>query len=139
MENKQEKINKIVENIIEEGTMNTTSLNWCFYWDEFEENEEFVKENCQDIYEELATREEVLDVEIEEDCISVIFGGAYCPNAYDFFASVYYAKEIANCKDKAKLEKIIELLIDKINDAYDVEELNDIQNEVIDLLGSEEE
>lgn len=138
--NKQGKINQIVADIIEEGTMNTSSLNWCFYWEEFEENEEFVKENCEEIYEELATRDEVLDVELEEECISVVFGGAYCPNADDFFASVYYAKEIANCKDKAKLEKIIELLIDKINEVVeDVEELNDIQNEVIELLGSEEQ
>lgn len=80
IEQRQKKIDKIVYDIVNEGTENTTQGNWIINFDQFGENETFVRENIEDIVEALNKREEVADVIIDENGIDTNYYTNYCPN-----------------------------------------------------------
>lgn len=80
IEQRQKKIDKIVYDIVNEGTENTTQGNWIINFDQFGEDETFVRENIEDIAEALNKREEVADVIIDENGIDTNYYTNYCPN-----------------------------------------------------------
>ena len=80
IEQRQKKIDKIVYDIVNEGTENTTQGNWIINFDQFGEDETFVRENIEDIVEALNKREEVADVIIDENGIDTNYYTNYCPN-----------------------------------------------------------
>lgn len=131
---KQELIKRLVTEQVEEGTMNTSSLSYARYFDEFEENEQFVRDNIQDYINELESREEVAEVEYNDESIDVIYWGAYCPNADDYFATRYYAKIISKIKDESKLKNIIEYLLGYLEGCLDWDEQCDLQELLEEIL-----
>ena len=74
----QKKIKGIVEKIVKDGTEETQTMSWMTYYDEFEDDEQFVKEHKEDIENGLLDREEVASVETFDDGISVVFYADYC-------------------------------------------------------------
>ena len=74
----QKKIKGIVETIVKDGTEETQTMSWMTYYDEFEDDEQFVKEHKDDIENGLLDREEVASVETFDDGISVVFYADYC-------------------------------------------------------------
>ena len=80
IEQRQKKIDKIVYDIVNEGTEDTTQGNWIINFDQFGEDETFVRENIEDIVEALNKREEVADVIIDENGIDTNYYTNYCPN-----------------------------------------------------------
>ena len=74
----QKKIKGIVEKIVKDGTEETQTMSWMTYYDEFEDDEQFVKEHKDDIENSLLDREEVASVETFDDGISVVFYADYC-------------------------------------------------------------
>ena len=80
IEQRQKKIDKIVYDIVKEGTENTTQGNWIINFDQFGEDEVFVRKYIDDIAEALNNREEVADVIINENGIDANYFTDYCPN-----------------------------------------------------------
>lgn len=78
----ERKIKSIVESIVDEGTKNTSEGNWIVYFEEFKEDEQFVREHRKDICTQLALRKEVAEVSLDDDCIDTTYYLDYCPN-YD--------------------------------------------------------
>ena len=76
----QDRIKAIVERIVKEGTENTSGRNWIIYFDEFKDDEQFVREHKGKIGELLALREEVAQVEMDDDGIDTTYYLDYCPN-----------------------------------------------------------
>ena len=76
----RQKINDIVDRIVKEGTENTSEGNWIVYFDEFGEDEDFVREHDDEIAELLEQREEVSDVMIDLDGFDTNFYLDFCPN-----------------------------------------------------------
>ena len=76
----QERVGGIADKIVADGTQNTTEGNWVNYFDEFGEDEEFARENAEDIAAELERRQEVSDVELTPDAFDTNFYLDYCPN-----------------------------------------------------------
>ena len=66
-----------------EGTTSTNSGNWVFYFDEFGEEEQFVRENAAKIGEELCLSKGVESLSIDDDCIDVNFYTDFCPQVSD--------------------------------------------------------
>jgi antirestriction protein ArdC len=77
---RQKKIDKIVDDIVNEGTENTTQGNWIINFDQFGEDEVFVRKYIDEIAEALNKREEVADVIINENGIDADYFTDYCPN-----------------------------------------------------------
>lgn len=80
IEQRQKKIDKIVYDIVNEGTENTTQGNWIINFDQFGEDEVFVRNYIDEIAEALNKREEVADVIINENGIDTDYFTDYCPN-----------------------------------------------------------
>lgn len=76
----QDRIKAIVERIVKEGTENTSGGNWIVYFDEFKDDEQFVREHKGKIGELLALREEVVQVEMDDDGIDTTYYLDFCPN-----------------------------------------------------------
>lgn len=76
----QNKINAIVDRIIEEGTQNTTEGNWIAYFSEFGAEEQFIKEHKDEIADEIGSREEVSDVMLTIDGFDVNYYTNYTEN-----------------------------------------------------------
>lgn len=74
------RVREIADRIIREGTQNTTEGNWVHFYDEFGEDETFVRENAEEIAEELERHQEVSDVELMPDAFDTNFYLDYCPN-----------------------------------------------------------
>lgn len=88
---KNELINEIVDYIISQGTQNTTSGNWIFYYyelqDKFNVSYEWLVENAEDIKEVIDSSEEILSETWDEfddkgkwEGFNCNFCGKYCPN-----------------------------------------------------------
>ena len=75
-----EKLNGVVSYIVDDGTKNTSEGSWVVYFDEFGEDEQFVRDNAGEIVGLLSKREEVSDVELLENGIDLTFYLDYCPN-----------------------------------------------------------
>ena len=77
-------IELIINHIISEGTENTSTGNWIFYFielkDRFHITDDWLKENLDVIGDELCKRNEILDFEIDYESISVWFWLERCPN-----------------------------------------------------------
>ena len=81
-ENHSGQIKMIVDFIVDNGTTNTTSGNYITYFDTLPPEvagNDFMKENAEAILAELLSREEVLNVELEDAAFNVIYGLDYCP------------------------------------------------------------
>ncbi len=74
----QKKIRGIAKDIIDDGTNNTETLSWMSYFDEFDEDEQFVIEHKDEIAEYLSKQKEVADVNVYEDGFSLVFYADYC-------------------------------------------------------------
>ena len=70
----------VVSYIVDDGTKNTSEGSWVVYFDEFGEDEQFVRDNVGEIVGLLSKREEVADVELLENGIDLTFYLAYCSN-----------------------------------------------------------
>ena len=79
----REKINDIVDRIVKEGTENTSGGTWVVYFDEFGEDEQFVREHQEEIVDALGKREEVADSSIEDEGFDTTYYLNYCPNFED--------------------------------------------------------
>ena len=77
------KIRKIVNGIIAEGVKESTEGNYCSFFEDFKENEDFVREHRNDIVKELCKREEVSDVEMMDDGFDVNYYTQYLWNYKD--------------------------------------------------------
>ena len=77
---RQKKIDKIVDDIVNEGTKNTTQGNWSSLFNEFGEDERFVRDYIKNIAEALENREEVSDVVVTDKGIDTNYYTDYCPN-----------------------------------------------------------
>lgn len=73
----ERKIKSIVDEIVKEGTENTSDNNWICFFEEFDD-EQFVRERVNAIAEELGSRKEVCEVEITEEGFDTIFWTDYC-------------------------------------------------------------
>ncbi|MDE6455223.1 MAG: hypothetical protein K2L38_04790, partial [Dysosmobacter sp.] len=77
-------LDRAVERIVLEGTENTSSGNWIVYFDELAKDLGLMIRPGNGLYEMLEDkmnqRPEVLDVEMNSDCIDVIYGLNFCPN-----------------------------------------------------------
>ena len=65
------KIRKIANGILAEGIKESTEGNYCSFFEDFKDAENFVREHKNDIAEELCRREEVSDVEMTDDGFDV--------------------------------------------------------------------
>ena len=74
------KIRKIVNGIIAEGIKESTEGNYCSFFEDFKDDENFVREHKNDIVEELCRREEVSDVEMTDDGFDVNYYTQYLWN-----------------------------------------------------------
>ena len=74
------RVREIADRIIAEGVKNTTEGNWVHFFDEFGEDETFVKANAEEIAKELERHQEVSDVELTPDAFDTNFYLDYCPN-----------------------------------------------------------
>ena len=70
----------VVSYIVDDGTKNTSEGSWVVYFDEFGEDEQFVRDNAGEIVGLLSKREEVADVELLENGIDLTFYLDYCSN-----------------------------------------------------------
>ena len=65
------KIRKIANAILAEGIKESTEGNYCSFFEDFKDNENFVRSHKNEIAEELCRREEVSDVEMTDECFDV--------------------------------------------------------------------
>ncbi len=77
------KIRKIANGIIAEGIKESTEGNYCSFFEDFKDDENFVREHKNDIAEELCRREEVSDVEMTDDGFDVNYYTQYLWNYKD--------------------------------------------------------
>ena len=77
------KIENIVGGMVESGTRNTNDSSWVTYFNEFAEDEDFVRKNEGMILSRLSEREEVAEVEKLPNGIDLTFYLKYCPNYED--------------------------------------------------------
>ncbi len=79
----KEKIKAIADRIVKEGTENTSGGNWVVYFDEFEDDEQFVQDHKGQIEEVLSSREEVAQIDVNDEGFDTTFYHDYCPNCED--------------------------------------------------------
>lgn len=77
------RIRKIANGIISEGIRESTEGNYCAFFDELKEHEEFARIHRKEIAEELCRREEVSDVEMNDDGFDVNYYTQYLWNYKD--------------------------------------------------------
>lgn len=65
------KVRKIANAILAEGIKESTEGNYCSFFEDFKDNENFVRSHKNEIAEELCRREEVSDVEMTDECFDV--------------------------------------------------------------------
>ena len=77
------KIRKIANGILAEGIKESTEGNYCSFFENFKNNENFVRSHKNEIAEELCRREEVSDVEMTDDGFDVNYYTQYLWNYKD--------------------------------------------------------
>ena len=77
------KIRKIANGILAEGIKDSTEGNYCSFFEDFKDNENFVRSHKNEIAEELCRREEVSDVEMTDDGFDVNYYTQYLWNYKD--------------------------------------------------------
>ena len=77
------KIRKIANGILAEGIKESTEGNYCSFFEDFKDNENFVRSHKNEIVEELCRREEVSDVEMTDDGFDVNYYTQYLWNYKD--------------------------------------------------------
>ena len=77
-------VKQIVNSMIAEGTLNTSTGNWIFYYNSIKEKfhltDEWFRAHLQEICDELMLREEIADVESDYESISIWMWLDNCPN-----------------------------------------------------------
>lgn len=76
----QIKIKSIADEIIKEGTGNSTQGTWISRYEDFGEYEQFAREHADEIYDELLGREQVCDIELDENGFDVNYYTDYVEN-----------------------------------------------------------
>lgn len=76
----EHKIQSIVDAIVTEGTKKTSEGNWVIYFDEFGEDEPFVREHQDEIITQLEARVEVSDIVLGIDGMDINYYLDFCPN-----------------------------------------------------------
>ena len=76
-------IRKIANGILAEGIKESTEGNYCSFFEDFKDNENFVRSHKNEIAEELCRREEVSDVEMTDDGFDVNYYTQYLWNYKD--------------------------------------------------------
>ena len=74
------RIQRYAEYMFLAGTTSTNNGNWIFYFNEFGEEENFVREHAAAIGKELCLSKGVENLSIDDDCIDVNFYTDFCPN-----------------------------------------------------------
>lgn len=77
------KIRKIANGILAEGIKESTEGNYCSFFEDFKDNENFVRSHKNEIAEELCRREEVSNVEMTDDGFDVNYYTQYLWNYKD--------------------------------------------------------
>ena len=77
------KIRKIANAILAEGIKESTEGNYCSFFEDFKDSENFVRSHKNEIAEELCRREEVSDVEMTDDGFDVNYYTQYLWNYKD--------------------------------------------------------
>ena len=77
------KVRKIANAILAEGIKESTEGNYCSFFEDFKDNENFVRSHKNEIAEELCRREEVSDVEMTDDGFDVNYYTQYLWNYKD--------------------------------------------------------
>ena len=78
-----QKMEAVVDYIITYGTQNTSWGNWITDFNKIPNevaNHDFIKANAEEICDMLAVRDEVLDIAMNGDNFSIVYGLAYCPD-----------------------------------------------------------
>lgn len=81
----EQRIAAIVDKFVKEGTEKTTDGKWIVYFDDYKEDEQFVREHKVEITQQLASRIEVGQAGYDDISIDASFPLEYCPN-YDWDA-----------------------------------------------------
>jgi N12 class adenine-specific DNA methylase/primase-polymerase (primpol)-like protein len=103
----QQKIKHIVGAIVEEGIKKTTDGKWFNYFEDFKDDEQFVREYKNEIAQQLVLRKEVAEVGMDDNCIDTTFHLEYCSN-YDWNADEEAEEQeentdLANVLDQSEL------------------------------------
>ena len=80
-----QRLEKIARELVESGTRNTTDSSWVTYFEEFSEEEGFVRAHAGEIAERLNAQEEVAAVELLEEGFDLTFYLDFCPNYEDIW------------------------------------------------------
>lgn len=81
----EQKIAAIADKFVKEGTEKTTDGKWIAYFNDYKEDEQFVREHKHEIAEQIVSHKEVTQVGVDDDSIDASFPLEYCPN-YDWDA-----------------------------------------------------
>lgn len=76
----EERIKRITDNIIREGTERTNDGNYAFFFGTYGESESYVREHCKEIEDVLRSRNEVKKVSSDDWYIHVTYYKDYCTN-----------------------------------------------------------
>jgi len=76
----QWKISGIIDGIIKAGTEKTTDGKWTVYFEDFKDDEQFVRDRRYIITRQLVLRKEVAEVGMDDNCIDTTYYLEYCPN-----------------------------------------------------------
>ena len=80
-----QRLEKIARELVESGTRNTTDSSWVTYFEEFGEEEGFVRAHAGEIAEWLNAQEEVAAVKLLEEGFDLTFYLDFCPNYEDIW------------------------------------------------------
>ncbi len=75
----RKRVDRIADELIQEGRRNTTEGNYVTFFEELGEDRAFVEDNLPDIKFALENRMEVSDVEVTDECLDINFYLQYCP------------------------------------------------------------
>lgn len=96
---KEEKIEQIVQRLIKEGTENSNNGSWIVYFEELNEDEEFVIEHIEEIEDRLWEREEISDVVVENNSFDMMFWTSYVKNYGQDDDEIIIGEENTNLND----------------------------------------
>lgn len=96
---KEERIEQIVQRLIKEGTENSNNGSWIVYFEELNEDEEFVTEHAEEIEKRLWEREEIADVVVEADSFDMMFWTSYLENYGQNDDEIIIGEENTNLND----------------------------------------
>lgn len=80
----EERIQALADFMVDKGTHETAEGNYIFYFDDIPEDKQFIYDHAEAIRDEMASREEVADVDVlgdtNGDCFDITYYLDHCPN-----------------------------------------------------------